>query len=111
MNYRQNLLYAHLDHFSKSFQLETVRLLRTELAGAQHVRYSQLRLQLPWCAEYLCDRHHCRACMTSLCVERQRLEVYRITGWVNQPHICTLWHATQAVPQVGSFGTCGLDNL
>lgn len=40
MNYRQSVVYTYLDHFGKSFQLKTVRLLRTELARRSNVRYA-----------------------------------------------------------------------
>ena len=47
-------------------------------------------LRVWWFSEYLCDRQHCRACMTTLCVERQRLEIYRVAGWIDQRHIRAL---------------------
>ncbi len=62
-----------------------------------------LRLQVRWYAEYLCDRQHCRACMTTRCVERQRLEIYRVAGWIDQCHIralcCNRKHTAIAQPE------------
>ena len=90
INYQQSVLYAHLDHLGESFQLKTVRLLRTELSKHSTCQMFTSRLQLSWRSKYLCDRQHCRACMTTLCVERQRLEIYRVAGWIDQRHIRAL---------------------
>ena len=62
-----------------------------------------LRLQVRWYVEYLCDRQHCRACMTTRCVERQRLEVHSVAGWIDQCHIralcCNRKHTAIAQPE------------